>query len=488
LTVEKNHYENLPARIPDLVLQRRNGGWLVREISPYLAKFKHISREGLLQMAVEDIFPRAVPSLSDLADDVASQKKSFSNLRVRLIPGSPGSELTAFVQLEPKIDDSREPTVQFYFQGLGCQEAAVPQIFQGMVGISPATLEVFRKIKLYGPSDASVVITGETGTGKELVARALHDTSQRSTRPYVAVNCSAISRELLESELFGHEKGAFTGALHSHKGRFERAHRGSIFLDEVGDMPLATQVKLLRVLESRTIERVGAERETPIDVRVICATNVSLEREVASGKFRSDLYHRLAILRIHLPSLRERVEDIPFLVPYFLQQLNAKYRKNIKRLTPEAMSLLQSYLWPGNIRELRNVLERIIVETQGEVIGGRAFRDWIVERQQLSSERWEEFGKVNSGRETIIPPFPLTNQHHLLAAPDDGVVQVEVLPSSKVFGKSTHPRELDEETVRKAYRAANGNISEVARQLGVHRATIYRYLRKLDLNRKDLDT
>ena len=488
MTAEKKHGENLPARIPDLVLQLQDGCWLVREISPNLVRLQNIIREDLAHVDVEQVFPRAVPSLSELAHDILTQKKSLSNLRVRLVPGSPGVELTAFVQLETKFGDSGSPSVQFYFNELSFGESGNPQIFQGMVGISPVTLEVFRKIKLYGPSNASVVITGETGTGKELVARALHNVSRRSSRPYVAVNCSAISKELLESELFGHEKGAFTGALQSHKGRFERAHGGSIFLDEVGDMPLATQVKLLRVLESRTIERVGSERETPIDVRVICATNVTLEREVASGRFRSDLYHRLAILRIHLPPLRDRVEDIPFLVSHFLEKLNALYGKTIKRLTPEAMNLLQSYLWPGNIRELRNVLERIVVETQGEVIGGRAFRDWVRERQQLSPERWEEPRSGKAGSDTIIPPFPLTTEHPLLSAPDDQVVQVEVFPSQISSRKSTFPRDLDEESVRRAYREAEGNISEVARELGVHRATIYRYLRKFRLGRKDLDT
>ncbi|MBN2427262.1 MAG: sigma-54-dependent Fis family transcriptional regulator [Deltaproteobacteria bacterium] len=433
------------------------------------------------------MFPQAVPSLSDLAQDIFVQGRSFSNLRIRLVPGGPGVELTAFAQPEPHFEDSLQSGVQFFFQELRFKEAEAPQVFQGMVGVSPATLEVFRKIKLYGPSDASVVITGETGTGKELVARALHNESPRSSRPYVAVNCSAISKELLESELFGHEKGAFTGALRTHKGRFERAQGGSIFLDEVGDMPLSTQVKLLRVLENRTIERVGSERETPIDVRVICATNVSLEKDVAAGRFRSDLYHRLAILRIHLPSLRERIEDIPFLTSHFLGALNSKYRKNIKRLTPEATNLLQSYLWPGNIRELKNVLERIVVETEGEVVGARAFRDWVRERQQLSPERWEDSSRGKAGADTIIPPIPLTSGHPLLNAPEDQVVQLEVLPPQSSFSKSTCPSELDEETFRRAYRAAAGNISEMARRLGVHRATVYRYLRKFDLGRKDLD-
>jgi DNA-binding NtrC family response regulator len=487
LTAEQIHYETLPARIPDLVLQLRAGHWSVLEISPNLAKLLQVPRQDFVATSADQLFPQAVPSLADLAQEIITQKKSISDVRIRLLPGHREFELTASVQLEPQPEVSQAAKVQFFFQELSFQSAETPQEFQGMVGISPSILEVFRKIKLYGPSDASVVITGETGTGKELVARALHKVSHRSGRSYVAVNCSAISRELLESELFGHEKGAFTGALRSHKGRFERAQGGTIFLDEVGDMPPATQVKLLRVLENRSIERVGSERETPIDVRVVCATNVSFEREVASGRFRSDLYHRLAILRIHLPPLRERSDDIPYLVAHFLEALNSKYRKTIRRLTPEALNLLQAYLWPGNIRELRNVLERIVVETQGEVIGARAFREWIRERQQLSPERWEEPSRRETFAKTIIPPFPLTSERPLLAAPEEQVLQVEVLPTKPAMSKSTLPVELNAEVVQQVYRAARGNISEVARRLGVHRATIYRYLRKFGLARKDLD-
>jgi DNA-binding NtrC family response regulator len=220
---------------------------------------------------------------------------------------------------------------------------------------------------------------------------------------------------------------------------------------------------------------------------VLCATNIPLEREVAAGRFRADLYHRLAVLRIHVPPLRERIEDIPFLTSHFLKDLNIKYQKNIKRLTPEAMNLLQSYLWPGNIRELRNVLERIVVETEGEIIGGRAFRDWVRERQQLSPDRREESSRRRSEADIIIPPFPLTTAHPLLSAPEDPVVQ-EALPAQNSSVKTTRPAELDEESVRQAYQTAGGNISAMARRLGVHRATVYRYLRKFNLRRKDLES
>ena len=195
----------------------------------------------------------------------------------------------------------------------------------GFIGHSPALLQVFRKIEIYGPTDAPVVITGETGTGKELAARALHAHSQRHRRPFVAVNCAALSEELLESELFGHEKGAFTSAVRAHRGRFERAHEGTLFLDEIGEMPLRLQAKLLRVIEEGVIERVGGEREVTVDVRLMSATNVPLEIAVQSRTFRLDLYHRLDVLRVHMPPLRERLDDIPLLADHFLQLLNEKY-------------------------------------------------------------------------------------------------------------------------------------------------------------------
>lgn len=487
MTAETVHYDNLPARLPDLVLQIREGSWYIRKISPQLIRLADLSREDIFTAPVDRLFPRAVPALPDLAEDALREKKPLSHVHIRLIPGRPGLQLTAMVQAVPRLESDADSVVRFYFQDASFQTAAAPRVFQGMVGVSPAMLDVFRKITLYGPSDASVVVTGETGTGKELVAEALHNISRRFSRPYVAVNCSAISKELLESELFGHERGAFTGALQSHKGRFERASGGSIFLDEVGDMPLATQVKLLRVLENRTIERVGSDKETPIDVRVISATNAFLEREVAAGRFRSDLYHRLAILRIHVPPLRERIEDLPFLVDHFLEDLNARYGKAIRRLTPEALSLLQAYLWPGNIRELRNVLERMVVETEGEVIGARAFREWIRERQQLSSESWEEASHHGTSGKPIIPPFPLATEHPLLTAPENHVLEMKADPSEHYFSTSPASSPLDENTLRQAYRAADGNISAVARKLGVHRATIYRHLRRLGLAREDLD-
>jgi sigma-54 specific flagellar transcriptional regulator A len=363
---------------------------------------------------------------------------------------------------------------------------------------------MLHKIELYGPTDASVLITGETGTGKELVARALHACSQRYQKPFVAVNCASLSEELLESELFGHEKGAFTSAIRAHRGRFERAHSGTLFLDEIGDMPVRLQVKLLRVLEAGVIERVGGEREIVVDVRLEAATNVPLELAVQGGTFRADLYHRLAVLRIHLPPLRQRQEDIPLLTAHFLHLLNEKYQRHIRRVTPDALDLLAAYAWPGNIRELRNVLERVYVETIGEVIGRRAFDEWVEERAEFSPGAWniEARQTARAERPVLITPYPGTYrvvQPRLPAGPELSPAievsptaftylenQVPTRPMAGVMTSQPVPQELTPERLVQAYRRTAGNLTRAAHILGVHRATLYRRMQALGLTRDDL--
>jgi sigma-54 specific flagellar transcriptional regulator A len=292
---------------------------------------------------------------------------------------------------------------------------------------------------------------------------------------------------LLESELFGHEKGAFTGALRSHRGRFERADGGTLFLDEVGDMPLNTQSKLLRVLEEGTIERVGAEREQKVDVRILAATNVPLEQAVGTGRFRADLYHRISVLRIHLPPLRDRIEDIPYLVEHFLKIFARKYGRRIYRLTPEAVSLLQAYMWPGNVRELRNVLERVFVETQADVIGARAFGEWIRERQDFLAEVRDGHGAGRSSLPAVLLPQGAQRMERTKAESEFSPVFEAEFYAGEEGGRSTRPANLTEEEIHRAYRDAGGNLADAARRLGVHRATLYRYLDKLGLSRADLE-
>ena len=239
----------------------------------------------------------------------------------------------------------------------------------GLIGQSEAIREVLVKVEQIAPVSSTVLIEGESGTGKELVARAIHRLSPRRAKPFIAVNVGALPETLLESELFGHEKGAFTGAAERRIGRFELAHTGTLFLDEVGDIPASTQVKLLRVLEEREVTRVGGTQSIEVDVRVVAATNNPLRESVESGRFRSDLYYRLNVLSIYLPPLRERREDIPILVRRFITELSRQHDRPFKGISPEALEMLIEYSWPGNVRELRNLVESMVVLAPGREIG-----------------------------------------------------------------------------------------------------------------------
>ena len=239
----------------------------------------------------------------------------------------------------------------------------------GLIGQSEAIREVLVKVEQIAPVSSTVLIEGESGTGKELVARAIHRLSPRRNKPFIAVNVGALPETLLESELFGHEKGSFTGAAERRIGRFELADTGTLFLDEIGDVPLATQVKLLRVLEEREITRVGGTQSIPVDVRVVAATNNPLRDGVEDGRFRSDLYYRLNVLSIYLPPLRERREDIPILVRQFIAELSRQHDRPFNGISPEALEMLADYSWPGNVRELRNLVESMVVLAPGREIG-----------------------------------------------------------------------------------------------------------------------
>ena len=232
---------------------------------------------------------------------------------------------------------------------------------QQMIGESPEIVRVREMIERVAPTDARVLITGSNGTGKELVARNLHQKSNRSSMPYIEVNCAAIPSELIESELFGHEKGAFTSAIKQHKGKFEQADGGTLFLDEIGDMSLAAQAKVLRVLQEKKLSRVGSDKDIQVDVRVIAATNKNLKEEIAKGNFREDLYHRLSVIVIRVPSLDERKSDIPLLVDYFIDQICTETAMARREVDPEAMKMLVDKSWTGNIRELRTVVERLLI-------------------------------------------------------------------------------------------------------------------------------
>jgi DNA-binding NtrC family response regulator len=278
-----------------------------------------------------------------------------------------------------------------------------------MIGESPALQSVLRDIRVVAPTDAAVLIEGETGTGKELVARAIHDLSTRSDRSFIMVNCAAIPATLLESELFGHEKGAFTGAFAQKIGRFERAHQGTLFLDEIGEIPLELQPKLLRALQQQDLERVGGNRTIHVDVRIIAATNRNLMQMVNEGTFRGDLYYRLHVFPLMVPPLRERREDIPLLVRFFTQRYAQKMNRKIEELPSAALEALTRYNWPGNIRELQNLVERSVILSPGPVLH-IAVPDAVPD---LGSLRWtpQVSKDENSERERILDALRLAGGH-----------------------------------------------------------------------------
>jgi DNA-binding NtrC family response regulator len=267
--------------------------------------------------------------------------------------------------------------------------------FDFIISEDPAMLQNLQKIEQIAESDAPVMILGETGTGKELIARAVHDISNRSKAPFICVNCAAIPEPLFESELFGHEKGAFTGAIATKKGKFELANSGTLFLDEIGELPLNMQVKLLRAIQEKSIERVGGTQSIKLDIRIVAATNVNIESMVNDKSFRSDLFYRLNVFPIHLPPLRKRRNDIPILVNYFLNKYNKKYHKHIEMISNKALHLLKSYDWPGNIRELENTIERAVITAKDNNLNIGYLLPSGHNNDQIISEKMDDVEKLH---------------------------------------------------------------------------------------------
>jgi transcriptional regulator with GAF, ATPase, and Fis domain len=329
-----------------------------------------------------------------------------------------------------------------------------------MIGKSAAQANILDTIKAASPYDSAVLIQGETGTGKELVARAIHFNSPRKTEPFIVINCAAIPEFLVESELFGHEKGAFTGAVQQKKGKFELADKGTIFLDEVGDMPLAAQAKMLRVLQDHEITRVGGAKAIRTDVRIIAATNRNLPDLVAAGKFREDLYYRLKVIDIKTPALRDRKEDVPPLVAHFLYRHNHAYKQD-KQLSPQAMRLLVDYSWPGNVRELENAIERAFVLSRGPVIHWRdlppelslpAHEQTAASTPEHAVARASAHLSADAGAAERSPDVPLTKG---IVIPPGGLDLAAAL-------ESTEKAYMEE-----AIRQKDGNREAAARLLGI---------------------
>ncbi len=336
----------------------------------------------------------------------------------------------------------------------------------GIIGTSPAMAEVFRTTHQVAPSRACVLIVGETGTGKELIARAIHDLSPRYSGPYIRVNCGALTESLLESELFGHVKGSFTGAVDNRTGRFEAAHTGSIFLDEINSTTPKLQVKLLRVLQEGEFERVGDIRTVKVDTRIVAATNRDLLDEIDAGRFREDLYYRLNVVPIYLPPLRERREDIPLLVDFFLKRYAEQNRREVRRVHPEAMRLLRDHDWPGNVRELQNYVERAVILGDGS--------DLIVEHlpPQLRGEaaprpiraRGTDLGALTSElvRQGIRAAGPSANDLH-----------------TRIVGQ------VERELIQQVLQSCERVQIKAAARLGINRNTLHKKLAEFRIDEGD---
>lgn len=320
--------------------------------------------------------------------------------------------------------------------------------FGRMVGKSPAMRRVFELAERVAPSDATILILGESGTGKDLLAQEIHARSPRAARAFVAVNCAALPENLIESELFGHERGAFTGAMQQRKGKFELAHGGTIFLDEIGDMNPVTQAKVLRAIENRMIERLGGTHPIQVDVRIISATHRDLREEIETGRFREDLFYRLRVVTLEMPPLRARKEDLPLLAAAFLEQLGVRYGRKL-RVSPEAVEQLEKYDWAGNVRELRNVLERAVVMCGTDVLTPRELPEEVLVRQA---------SRTSAGN---------TAAHEFLDEPD--------------FREAK--RKFEIEFFRRKLEHHRWNVSKTAAEAGLHRQSLQDKLRELGIQR-----
>ena len=365
-----------------------------------------------------------------------------------------------------------------------------------LIGAAPAMRKLYGFLDRVAPTDLSLVIEGETGTGKELVARALHQRSQRASAPLVVCDCSAIPEHLIESELFGHEKGAFSGAVRSHKGVFEQAHRGTLFLDELGELDISLQPKLLRVLETGTLRRVGGERSIQIDVRIVSATNRRLEEMVKAGTFRSDLYYRLAKVQVKLPPLRERGQDVVLIARSFLEKSAQSLAGS--RLSSAAEELLLHAHWPGNVRELRNIIDRVMVFSEGPEISAAELRPHLKlrsEEQYSGEERAPGSGGSAGTTGTSPPPLPRGGEAKSgppplpsdpqSATPPPLAVRPPPLPAegtSLKEAKESIIADFEREYLVRLLQKHNSNVSAVAREAGIDRRHVYRLLEKYELS------
>lgn len=333
-----------------------------------------------------------------------------------------------------------------------------------IIGESPAMQDVYQVIEKVADTPSTVLITGESGTGKELIARALHDQSSRADKPFISVNCGAIPPDLIESELFGYERGAFTGAVTSKPGRFELADGGTLFLDEIGEVPVNMQVKLLRALQEQAFERVGGIKTIQVDVRVVAATNRDLKTAIDQGSFREDLYYRLNVVHLHLPPLRERNTDIPLLMEHFLERFNERLKKHVKTVSPEALAFIMAHPWRGNIRELENVIERCVLFCDGDTVAVSDLPGEVREPDGVRSER----------ASTPPPPMALSS-----SAPPPAIGTDSSSGLKEAIREAT--MRLERELIVRALEQTNGNVTHTARLLKISRKSLQMKMKEFGL-------
>jgi len=371
------------------------------------------------------------------------------------------------------------PVLAQCFEGLsqpsGTPPVRSPELFRSLAGESPAIQRTRKLIQQVAPSDATVLVLGESGTGKEVIARNLHYYSPRRQKPFVPVNCGAIPSELLESELFGHEKGAFTGALSARQGRFEMAEGGTLFLDEIGDMPLSMQVKLLRVLQERTFERVGSNKTMQCDVRIVAATHRNLDEEIRQNRFREDLYYRLNVFPIEVPALRERVEDIPVLVEDLTSRLKAEKKCTI-RVSAAALRLMQKHHWPGNVRELSNLIERLAILFPNGTVEARDLPKKFQRHAPASPD--EEGPLENAASADEESAFTMSQRA------SDAIGASPRLPEDGLDLRE-HLNQLECELIKQALDECNGVVAHAANLLRMRRTTLVEKLRKYGLRSEE---
>lgn len=421
--VEKVHAKAFDAVLTDVRMGKVNGIEAMKQILSY-----NPSLPVILMTAYSSV-ETAVDALRIGAYDYLIKPLDFDALKETLKKAIEHSRLGV---------ENRELRRQF------SEENASTEI----IGRSPAITSMLSMIRTVAPTEATVLITGESGTGKELVARALHAQSLRKDEPLVTVNCAALAETLLESELFGHEKGAFTGADKRREGRFKQADRGTLFLDEIGEMPIGVQAKLLRALQQGEIQRVGSDKSEHVDVRVIAATNRDLRKEVEERHFREDLYFRLNVISLEVPPLRQRKEDIPLLAAHFLSHYAERNHKNVKGFSAQCMDMLLHYDWPGNVRELQNAVERAVILCTGEYVTGP---ELPVNIAKLAAEAMPKSSEVSSS----LAGLPL--------------------------------EEVERRAIEETLRETGDNKSAAARKLGITRATLHKKLRKYGSDKGDAE-